>query len=93
MRATSTAAADSIKPHVQRLQALILDALRTHGPMTDEEMQERCVIQGSTQRPRRGELERLGLVADTGDKRKTKSGRLATVWTIVPAQLGLGFGA
>jgi hypothetical protein len=44
-------------------------------------MQERLVMDPSSQRPRRVELVTGGQVVDSGRKRKTVSGRQAVVWT------------
>ena len=78
---TSAAAADSMAPAtLNRLHRLVLEyiAARPAG-VTDEEMQNGIPMPASTQRPRRIELERRGLVVKDGT-RKTSSGRMATVW-------------
>lgn len=49
---------------------------------TDEEMQTVLGLPGSTQRPRRIELVRMGKVIDSGLTRKTASGRQATIWRL-----------
>lgn len=79
---TSLAAAKQIEPHLGRLQIVVLDFLRQRGAYgaTDEEMQEALALNPSTQRPRRIELVAKGLVIDLGPKRKTRSGRLASIW-------------
>lgn len=66
-------------------RARVLEALRDAGGagLTDDEMQDRLRMSGNTQRPRRGELEREGLVISTEMKRPTRSGRLAVVWMAV----------
>jgi hypothetical protein len=83
---TSAAAADSLDGDlVTDLQRVVLDLLReTPGGLTDEEMANRLAMNPSTQRPRRIELVRLGLVAEAGT-RKNRSGRAATVWRVIPA--------
>ena len=78
---TSIAAARSIADRVNRLQAEILAFLRERPDgATDDDMQAELGMQGSTQRPRRIELVAKGLVQAAPERRKTKSGRLATVW-------------
>jgi hypothetical protein len=47
---------------------------------TDEEVQEALGMNPSTQRPRRVELVRFGVVRDSGVTRKTRSNRSAVVW-------------
>jgi hypothetical protein len=49
---------------------------------TDEEIQFVVGMNPSTQRPRRIELVRMGLVRDSGTTRLTRAGRKATVWVI-----------
>lgn len=51
---------------------------------TDEEMQQELGLNPSTQRPRRVELVRRGLVVDAGHRRATRRGREATVWRALP---------
>ena len=80
--APSIAAAEAIEPTAGTLRALVLQFIRTMGShgATDEEIQQGCEIDPSTQRPRRIELWRAGLVQDSGKTRPTRSGRKATVW-------------
>ena len=79
-------ARERIEPKAKSLRAQLLEWLskRPNGA-TDEEMQEGVPMSPSTQRPRRGELVRDGLVRKMpGNGRKTRSGRSATVWEAVP---------
>jgi hypothetical protein len=48
--------------------------------ITDEQIQNELGMNPSTERPRRLELEEQGLIFDSGEKRKTRSGRPAIVW-------------
>lgn len=80
---TSAAAAVAAKPMIGRQRKKILQfliSLADHGA-TDVEIQDELSINGNSERPRRRELERLGLVADSGRVRLTPSGRSAVVWT------------
>ena len=84
--ATSRAAAALIN-HAAMSDAhrRILELLRaTPAGLTDEEMQRRLDMNPSTQRPRRVELVRHGLVVEDGT-RKAASGRAASVWKIKPS--------
>ena len=54
--------------------------LESEAGATDEEMQMILDLGGNTLRPRRIELVTADLVYDSGETRKTKSGRKATVW-------------
>jgi transcription initiation factor IIE alpha subunit len=80
---TSAKAADSLGPAtLNAMQRQVLALLQaTPGGLTDEEMQTRLGMNPSTQRPRRIELARRGLVVEAGTRR-TASGRMATVWRV-----------
>jgi hypothetical protein len=80
---TSAKAADSLGPAtLNAMQRRVLALLQaTPGGLTDEEMQTRLGMNPSTQRPRRIELARRGLVVEAGTRR-TASGRMATVWRV-----------
>ena len=81
---TSAQAADSLGPAtLNAMQRRVLELLAaTPGGLTDEEMQTRLGMNPSTQRPRRIELARRGLVVEAGT-RKTASGRNASVWRAI----------
>lgn len=79
---TSRAAAESIKPKVGPLHREILTHLGIIFDSTDEEMQTDLSMSPNTQRPRRRELQLMGLVVDSGKTRPTRSGRAAVVWRL-----------
>ena len=81
--ATSAAAADALTPAtLNALQRRVLELLQaTPDGLTDEEMARRLGMNPSTQRPRRIELARRGLVVTCGTRR-TASGRNADVWRV-----------
>lgn len=81
---TSHAAARSLDARtLNAMQRRVLEFLRQAGDAgaTDEEIQIGLAMNPSSQRPRRGELVDAGLVVEAGT-RKTRSGRLATVWRV-----------
>lgn len=78
---TSKAAAEAVKHRVGPMHRLILKLLDGMG-LTDEEMQWGLEMPGSTQRPRRRELQQWGLIVDSGTTRPTSSGRQAVVWKL-----------
>ena len=82
---TSREAADAIEPKADTLRRLVLDFIRSRGDQgaTDEECQDALGMAGSTQRPRRVELQNLVMVMDSGRTRKTHSGRNAVIWIAV----------
>jgi len=79
--ATSAAAADSLGPAtLNALQRRVLELLQaTPEGLTDEEMARRLGMNPSTQRPRRIELAKAGMIQKAG-VRKTASNRNADVW-------------
>lgn len=81
---TSVAAAEAIKPRADTLRGIYLAWLTENGPATDEQAQEALSMPASTQRPRRVELCRAGLVRDSGRTALTRSGRRAVRWEVVP---------
>jgi hypothetical protein len=82
---TSMAAADALTPQklnaLQRQVVAFLHERGEHGA-TDEEMQAGIPMDPNTQRPRRRELAKRGLVVEAGE-RKTRAGKRATVWRLV----------
>jgi hypothetical protein len=80
---TSAQAADSLGPQtLNAMQRRVLAVLEANPQgLTDEEMQTRLGMNPSTQRPRRIELARRGLVVTCGIRR-TVSGRNADVWRV-----------
>jgi len=86
---TSKAAAEAIKPRVGPLHREILSYLARVEFIdgigaTDEKMQRDLDMPANTQRPRRRELQVMGLIVDSGKTRATRSGRQAVVWTLAP---------
>ena len=79
---TSLEAALNVQPKAATLRRVVLDYLRQCGRdgATDEQIQNALSMNPSTQRPRRIELVEGGLVCDSGQVRKTTSGRNAVVW-------------
>jgi DNA-binding IclR family transcriptional regulator len=79
---TSHAAAERIldaQPNLRRRVFNYIQSQQEWGA-TDEEVQRALGMNPSTERPRRVELVELGLVADSGSRRRTESGRAAVVW-------------
>lgn len=79
--ATSRAAAQRYAPIAGGARRRVFDAIAgAFNGLTDEEQQDMLQLNPSTQRPRRIELQRAGLVTDSGATRKTRSGMAAVVW-------------
>lgn len=78
--ATSHAAADSMTHAAGMQRALILNALKAHGPMTADELDALLGLRPSTSGRRLIELVRDGTVAITDETRPTRSGREAQVY-------------
>lgn len=79
---TSRAAAEHLARAAVTMRARVFALLKRSGPMTDEQMQDALGMNPSTQRPRRVELWQRGLVEDSGERDRTKSGRAAVVWRV-----------
>lgn len=77
---TSAAAYASIQPSISETQQKVLDSLKRCSA-TDHELCASLGLNPSTLRPRRGELLDKGLIRDSGETRKTGSGRQAIVWS------------
>lgn len=73
---TSAAAARSMTDSVDNARQLVLSLIFRIGPLTDEEIALHLGMNPNTARPRRIELERMGLIIKCGTKR-TRSGREA----------------
>ena len=82
---TSIAAAKQIEPKAKRDRRRVFEFIRDQGERgaTDAEMQMCLSLSGDTQRPRRWELHKAGLIRDSGRTRLTPAGNKAVVWTIV----------
>jgi hypothetical protein len=83
---TSMEAAREITPRVNKLQAMVLEYVKSKGKAgaTDRDIEDDLRILGSTARPRRIELVFKGLLVDSGQRRKPKNGigRNAAVWIV-----------
>lgn len=79
---TAKRARDEIRPHVTGLRRRVLDCICAFGPggATDDQIQDHTGILLQTEIPRRRELVELGLVKNSGQRRKTRSGRNAILW-------------
>lgn len=83
-RDTSLAAQAAIQHAKSDLQRKVYEYLFTCGDegATDEEIQLGTGIPGSTERPRRQELQKAGAVVNSGTTRRTLKGRAATIWKL-----------
>ncbi len=79
---TKRAAAVAIRPTAGRQRMKVLAYLQSQGTIgaTDEQIQLALDLTGNSERPRRKELQALGLIEDSGHVRPTTSGRAAGVW-------------
>lgn len=80
--ATQLEAANLALPRSGTARAKLYDLIVEAGErgVTDEEAQWQLGMSANTQRPRRNELMRAGLIKDSGRTRQTRSGARATVW-------------
>lgn len=68
-------------------QSIILDVIRTYGPITDKEIAERlCVPDPNYVRPRRFELVEAGLVEEHVKRKCRVTGKTSIAWIVVSQQ-------
>lgn len=79
---TSIAAAESMKPHVGRIQSDVLEMIKRM-PMTCDRVEQVLGLSHQTASARIRELRGLNLIKDSGRKAPTRSGRKAVVWEVV----------
>ncbi|MBO0864839.1 MAG: helix-turn-helix transcriptional regulator [Mycobacterium sp.] len=79
---TSSDAALSVLSDTHRLQGQVFRAIQTAGDRgrTDDELEQLLGLRHQTVSARRRELVLLDLIEDSGDRRRTSSGRGAIVW-------------
>lgn len=80
---TSVAAATAITAATPTLREAVYKIIHDRHGLTDEEGAELLGMGLNTYRPRRIELVEIGAVIDTGQTRKTRAGRQATVWDVL----------
>ena len=79
---TSHGAAAQARTRAPRHREIVLRVLREAGPggLTDFQIGERCGLQQTSAGKRRLDLQRMGLVEATGERRPSPSGTPAMVW-------------
>ncbi len=84
---TSIAAADAITPKLGRLQRMAAAAIKDAGPhgLTADELSAALDLDRTSIQPRTSELRRKGVIRDSGNRRRNRSGKLAIVWIAEPA--------
>ncbi len=83
---TSRAAALAYEQQAWTARQRVFEAIRNFSGLTDEEVCTLLAMNPSTERPRRVELERAGLIRDSGQQRATRSGMLAVIWENIEGQ-------
>lgn len=81
-RDTSAEAAAEVKPKAPLLRNLCLDLLIASTGLTADEVAGRAGFSVLSIRPRLTELSALGLIIDSGERRRNASGKRAIVWKI-----------
>lgn len=79
---TSHEAARRVRPVVNRQRRRVFEFFLTRDATgaTDFEVQQALDMKGDTERPRRGELQKLGLITDSGERRASETGRPLKVY-------------
>ena len=80
---TSRAAAESIEPHLQYLQTVVLREY-AHSPqgLTCDDVERLTSLRHQTASARVKELRDMGKIVDSGRRAKTRSGRSAVVYVV-----------
>jgi len=81
-RDTSAEAAEAAKPKAPLLRNLCLDLLIQSTGLTADEVAGRAGFSVLSIRPRLTELSALGLIVDSGERRRNDSGKRAIVWKV-----------
>lgn len=77
---TSIAAAVAIQPHSKAIRERVFRLIQ-HGLTTDQ-VEEITGLSHQTASPRVRELAQANRIKDSGERRKTRSGRNAIVWVV-----------
>jgi len=88
---TAEEAASSMADEQKSLLNAVQLALSAYGPQTADEVASALKRDRLAIRPRLTELQRLGLVVDSGDRRKNESGRRAIVWELTGPAIQMTF--
>ena len=81
----SQLAAQTVATTAKRLHAAVLEKFkRNPAGLTADEIATSLNCSVLSVRPRVSELNRLGMIEQTGSRRKNESGMTATVWRIAP---------
>lgn len=82
---TSVAAADSVEVLAPTIRSKILKHIASVGQVTCDEVEVAFGLRHQTASARVRELTMLGEIIDTGERRKTRSGRTARVYEVAQA--------
>lgn len=82
---TSRAAALSMYDHAPTQKELVLAAIRTYGPVSDQRIAELTGLPGDSVRPRRVALLNDGLIEQSGEG-VTTAGRKCALWVAAVVQ-------
>lgn len=82
---TSRAAAASLAPHLERLEAAVLAVIAETGGATADECDARLNLGHATTSARISVLAKRGVIVATDLRRLTRRGRAAVVYAVAPA--------
>jgi len=82
---TSREGAEAVSPTINERQRLVVEALRTWGPMTTVQVCERLGFLFHQLQPRFSECRALGLIEDTGLRGKSRDPKAkGIIWRLKP---------
>jgi hypothetical protein len=80
---TSDAAAASVAPDTETIRGQVHDYVRAHGGATCDDVEVSLGLRHQTASARLWELHhKMGLIVDSGQRRRTRSGRAAIVYVV-----------
>jgi predicted ArsR family transcriptional regulator len=83
---TSRASAEMAESMAARHKALVIGALVKLGPLSSEQIANAVGLDTLQVMKRISDLRNDGKVVDSGDRRQTKTGRMAAVWKLKAAE-------
>ena len=86
---TSFDAAASVESTAKQHKAIVYAALVRIGPLSSEQIAKVTGLEHAQAWRRVSDLKNDGVIIDSGERRTNKSGRLAAVWRVAPAQLDM----
>ena len=83
---TSQSSAARAETMAHRQKAAIYACLKAHGPQTSDQIAQKVALLPHQVIKRVSDLRAADAIVDTGERRRTRTGRPAAVWKIKPSE-------